>query len=257
MSYRLVTGDHDVTTVVFDHIQVPHGFSTRRGGVSEGPFSSLNLGWLTTDDLEAVRQNQERFDRQVGFAAPPTLKMTHGVDVAVMHEPVREGERRDGDACVTDRPGLGMSLTTADCVPIFYHDPEHKAVGVAHAGWRGTVAGIAQTTLQAMQEHYGTRPEAVRVGIAPSIGPCCFEVDADVAEPFEARFPGEDLVARLGTKWRINLWQANRLLLQDLGVRPDHIAVGDLCTACRQDLFFSYRRDRGLTGRMVAAILPG
>lgn len=257
MSYRLVTGEHDVTTLVFEHIEVPHGFSTRRGGVSQGPFQALNLGWLTTDDKEAVRENQARFDAHVGFAAPPTLIMEHGVDVAVLEEPLGPGQRKHGDACVTDRPGLGMSLTTADCVPIFYHDPEHRAVAVAHAGWRGTVAGVAQTTLERMRERFGTRPKAVRVGIAPAIGPCCFEVDADVAEPFEARFQGQDLVSKLGTKWRINLWQANRHVLMSSGVRPDHIVVGDLCTACRQDLFFSYRRDRGQTGRMVAAILPG
>lgn len=256
MSYRLVQSEHDVTTLVFDHIEAPHGFSTRLGGVSQGPFSSLNLGWLTTDDKGHVGENQARFDRHVGFAAPPTLKMTHGVDVAVLEEPLKPGQRLDGDACVTDRPGLGMSLTTADCVPIFYHDPEHGAVAVAHAGWRGTVAGVAETTLRTLAERYGSRPEAVRVGIAPAIGPCCFEVDADVAGPFEARFPGEDLVRKLGTKWRINLWQANRLVLLSSGVLPDHIAVGDLCTACRQDLFFSYRRDRGTTGRMVAAIIP-
>lgn len=257
MSYRLVSSDNDVTTVVFDHLAVPHGFSTRRGGVSEGPFASLNVGWTTPDDKQAVGENQARLNAHLGFAAPPTLRMEHGVEVAVLEQPLAEGERHTGDACCSDRPGLGMSLTTADCVPIFFHDPEHRAVAVAHAGWRGTVAGVAATTLQAMQERYQTRPEAVRVGIAPAIGPCCFEVDGDVADPFEARFPGEDLITKVGTKWRINLWQANRLVLLRSGVLPEHLAVGDLCTACRQDLFFSYRRDRGVTGRMVAAILPG
>ncbi|GMU51832.1 MAG: laccase domain protein [Candidatus Xenobia bacterium] len=256
MSYQLRQhGPHGVTTVVFPHLQVPHGFSTRLGGVSQGSFSALNLGWLTTDEREAVSENQARFDEHVGFAARPTLRMEHGVEVAVVERPLED--RMVGDACTTDNPEVGLSLTTADCVPIFYHDPANRAVALAHAGWRGTVAGVALTTLQTMQKHYRTRPEEVKVAIAPAIGPCCFEVDADVAGPFEGRFPGEDLVVSAGTKWRINLWRANWLLLVRSGVRPDNIVVGDLCTACRQDLFFSYRRDRGHTGRMVAAILPG
>ncbi|MEW6283996.1 MAG: peptidoglycan editing factor PgeF [Candidatus Eremiobacterota bacterium] len=253
---ELRTHPSGVVYLAFRHIQAPHAFSTRLGGVSRDPYHWMNLGWKSGDDPERVRENQARFEAAVGFATPPTLEMVHGAEVAIVREPVQE--RLSGDACVTAVAGVGMSLTTADCVPIFYHDPVRNVVALAHAGWRGTLTGVSVTTLEAMIGRFGTAPPDVRVGIGPAIGPCCFEVDRDVAEQFEERFPEEDLVLPGGAtdKFRIDLWRANESLLRQAGVLPARIATGGFCTVCRSDLFFSYRRDRGKTGRMLACITP-
>lgn len=239
----------------FPNLQVPHGFSTRVGGVSEGPYRSLNIGQTTKDAPSRVHENRQRLSGEVGVPLVRTLSMVHGaVVVRVDRNPPTV---REGDACVTDRPGVAMMITTADCVPIFFHDPVRRAVGLAHAGWRGTVAGIAAETVKALVREYGTRPEHVQVAVGPGIGPCCFEVDDDVAEPFRQRFPGKDLVGERVNKFTVDLWRANLQVLLEAGVAEERIRVSRVCTSCREDLFFSFRRDRKVTGRMAALIALG
>lgn len=244
-----------VRYVHFPHLAVPHAFSTRVGGVSEGPYQGLNIGQTTRDVPQRVHENRLRLAREVGIPPVRTLSMVHGTRVVRVdrHPPAV----REGDACITDRPGVPMMITTADCVPIFFHDPVRRAVGLAHAGWRGTVAGIAAETVQALAREYGSRAGDVLVGIGPAIGPCCFEVDRDVAEPFLQRFPGKDLVAERLNKFTVDLWRANIQVLLEAGVAEERIRISRLCTSCREDLFFSYRRDRTVTGRMAALIALG
>ncbi len=242
----------EVRYLRFPNVAVPHGFSTRLGGVSQGPYRALNIGQTSADIPRRVHENRVRLARELGIPLVRILNMVHGtqvVRVAVPQPPVRTG-----DACITDCPGVALMITTADCVPIFFHDPVRRAVGLAHAGWRGTVEGVARTTVAAMVSEFGTRPEDLRVAIAPAIGPCCFEVDADVSEPFCQRFPGKDLVQARVNKFTIDLWRANEIVLRDAGVREENILVSRLCTSCREDLFFSFRRDRKVTGRMAAVI---
>lgn len=256
MDYTLTSVEvegEELTVVQFPALGAPHGSSTRLGGVSQGAFESLNLGYTAGDETTAVDVNRDRFARALGFEAVPwTLSMVHGTEVAVLDEPLAGRPR--ADACITDRPGIPMSITTADCVPIIFHDPVRRAVGLAHAGWRGTVGGIARSTVEAMTAHYGTRPADLRVALAPAIGPDAFLVDADVAEPFEHRFAGQDLVVKRTNKWAINLWEANRQVLRQSGVPSEQIFACELCTFERPDLFFSYRREKGRTGRLLTAV---
>lgn len=253
VNYQLKSNG-ELTYVHFPHLPVPHGSSTRLGGVSQGAYASLNLGYTAGDDPEVVGRNRRLFGQALGFEVPWTLSMNHGVQVAVLTEPSRPDRRQPGDACITDVPGVGMSITTADCVPILFYDPGRPAVGLAHAGWRGTVGGIAAATAAAMAENYGSRPEDLQVGIAPAIGPEAFLVHGDVAEPFQRRFPGRDWIKQVEDRWSIDLWHANYEVLLEYGVPAENIRVSRLCTSEREDLFFSYRRDQRHTGRLATAI---
>lgn len=246
------------------------GFSTRLGGVSLPPFDCLNLGSTTKDDDAHVRVNRARFGTALGgYEVLEWIDLVHGNAV---HEAVARDEgtfRRTAqtpraDAVISRVPGLPLVMYTADCVPIVLVDPATPAVGLAHAGWRGTVEDVAGATVAAMHARYGTDPGRLLTGIGASIGPCCFEVHADVADPVRARYPQwQDLVVPLNKvssssdalldsreKYRVDLWQLNARQLERVGVPRRNIAISRLCTACRADLFFSYRRDRRETGRL-------
>lgn len=256
------------------------GFSTRVGGVSPPPFDSLNLGTTTKDDIENVRVNRDRFGAALGgYEVLEWVDLVHGNAV---HEAVARDEgtfRRTertprADAVISRVPGLPLAIYTADCVPIVFVDPVTPAIGLAHAGWRGTVEDVAGATVAAMQARYQTDPARLLCGIGACIGPCCFEVHQDVADLVRARYPQwQDLVAPLNKvplnkdrwldalsdsdpvleerdKFRVDLWQLNARQLEQAGVPRRNIAISRLCTACRADLFFSYRRDRRETGRL-------
>ena len=159
---------------------------------------------------------------------------------------------------VTDCPGVALVTYYADCVPLFFLDPVHKAIGLSHSGWRGTVAKIGQKTFKAMQNHYGTKPEDCLVGIGPSIGPCCFEVDSPVANEFIDTWPeyGDRIVRSSGkAKFTVDLWEANRIQLEELGVPNNNIITAALCTSCNTDIFFSHRKEKGRTGSMAAVLM--
>ncbi len=214
-------------------------FSTREGGVSGGPFSSLNLGRATADEPDRVEENRRRLCAEVG-AEPDALAMNyqhHSADVLRAH-PGSRGER--GDGLWTDDRGLPVLALTADCLPIaLARDPGSRrlpALAVLHAGWRGLLAGIVQAGVEALG---GGQVSAV---VGPGIGPCCYEVGDEVADPFRRAFgPG---VVRDG---KLDLWSAAETALRDAGcARVDRI---DLCTACTPERFFSHRRDDGITGR--------
>lgn len=252
--------------VTFPHLSVPHGCSTRVGGVSVAPWDTLNAGFTVPDDPKAVWENRRRFGACLGVECLPSLlSMTHGKEVARVdqrpeppHDPSRPPRAiYSADACVTDRPGVPLTLTIADCVPVFFHDPVAGCIGLAHAGWRGTVAGIVAETVACMGHHYGSRPENVLVGIGPSIGPSAFEVGAEVLEEFATAFPEDgELISPLPEgKALIDLWRANTLMAIRAGVRQTNIIVSGWCTVSHPELFFSHRRDRGKTGRLLAGII--
>ena len=245
-------GADQVRFLAFPNLAVPHGFSTRLGGVSQGPYRGLNIGQTSADVPRRVHENRERLSRALGLPLVRILNMVHGTHVVRVDS--APATARTGDACITDRPGQAMMITTADCVPLFFHDPVREAVGLAHAGWRGTVAGMAEATVEALAREFGSRPGDLQVAVGPALGPCCFEVEADVAEAFRERFEGQDLVSERGNKFAVDLWQANLSCLLAAGVPEGQICVARLCTSCREDLFFSFRRDRKVTGRMAAVI---
>ncbi len=161
------------------------------------------------------------------------------------------GRLAEADALVTDRPGLLLGVRTADCLPLLVADPEHRAVAAIHAGWRGLVAGILAEALRRMAERFGSRPEALLVAVGPAIGPCCYEVGPEVAAQFRELFPErKDLSGRT----RLDLAEAARRQLCALGVGEERLAVAGICTRCRAEEFYSWRRDGPRTGRMLSVI---
>ena len=222
----------------------PHrvAFSTRLGGVSEGPYTSLNLGILTADDPERVVANRRRLCAAVGADAETATMawQVHGAEVtrAESRGVVTPGTVYDRcDGLWSDRPGQAMVLLTADCFPVAVARANGRpALAVLHVGWRGLLAGIAAAGARALGEG------PLRAAVGPGIGPCCYEVGEEVAEPFRAAF-GDDVVHDRN----LDLRTATERALRDAGC--DDVAHVDLCTSCEEELFFSHRRDLGRTGR--------
>ena len=225
-------------------------FSTRVGGVSAGPYESLNLGILTADDPERVVQNRRRLADSVGIE-PDRARMAwqqHGSEVrrASAEGILTPGTRHAPcDGFWSDEPGQGMLLLTADCVPVAIARAigDRPALAVLHVGWRGLLEGIVENGARAL----GEGPLAAAIG--PGIGPCCYEVGPDVSEPFVERF-GDEVLG----DGKLDLWRATELALNEAGV--EDVERTDLCTFCHPELFFSHRRDRGTTGRqgVIAAV---
>jgi YfiH family protein len=220
-----------------------HGFPERTGGVSTGPRSSLNLGARWGDDRATVEENRRRLAVFAGYD-PDQLVITrhvHGTNVWTVGEPLAEGAEFDGLVC--DRVGPVLGAFAADCIPLLFAEPEARVCAAAHAGWRGTVAGIATNVVTRMAA-LGARPDRIRVALGPSIGPCCFEVGPEVVSEFRAAF-GElaGLVVPGPHKDHIDLRVASRAVLERAGVRPENIDDRPPCTRCEGDRFFSYRRD--------------
>ena len=259
---------YGLTKVVeFPHLSLRHGCSTRLGGVSPDPWGALNTGFTVADEPANVWENRRRFAACLGVENLPwLLSMTHGVAVAKVEEKLAlphdlsraNRPAFEADACITNRPGVPLNLTIADCVPVFFHDPVANCIGLAHAGWRGTVGGIVQETLLALKSTYGSRPEDVLIGIGPSIGPDAFEVGSEVVAEFQAAFPDEQgLIRALPEEGKavIDLWRANTVMALRAGAQEKNIVVSEWCTVSHPELFFSYRRDRGVCGRLLAGII--
>lgn len=239
-----VTGDIRVLrSALIDSERFVHGFPERTGGVSTGARASLNLGYRWGDDRAAVDENRRRLAAHAGYD-PDALVVTkhvHGTRVWRVGEPLPDPPEFDG--LVSDRPGVVLGAFAADCIPIVFADPHAGVCGACHAGWRGTVAGVAREVVRRMCEA-GAAAAHIRVALGPSIGPCCFEVGDEVVDQFVAAFgdlPG--LVVAGPRKRHIDLRIATRAVLEAAGVRPDHIDDAPPCTRCEPDRFFSYRRD--------------
>lgn len=220
-----------------------HGFPERTGGVSTGARSSLNLGRRWGDDEANVATNRRLLAEAAGYdpAELQVMRHVHGTNVWRVGEPLADDAEFDGLVC--DRPGPVLGAFAADCIPLLFAEPEARVCGAAHAGWRGTVAGIATNVISRMGE-LGARPDRIRVALGPSIGPCCFEVGPEVVEEFRT-FLGDlpGLVVPGPHKDHIDLRVASRAILERAGVRPEHIDDRPPCTRCEGDRFFSYRRD--------------
>jgi polyphenol oxidase len=218
-----------------------HGFPERSGGVSTGLRASLNLGKRWGDDAANVDENRRLLALHAGYD-PAQLQATrhvHGTDVWKVGDP----EVAECDGLVCDRVGPVLGAFAADCIPILFADPVARVIGAAHAGWRGTVGGVARNVVARMSE-LGSKPGDIRVALGPSIGPCCFEVGPEVVDQFRAAFgdvPG--MVVAGPNKEHIDLRVASRTVLERAGLAPDHIDDRPPCTRCEADRFFSYRRD--------------
>ena len=237
-----------------------HGFSTRHGGVSEGYLASMSFSY-DREPAERVDENFRRFSEANGlpFESLVLTHQTHTANVAAVDGSYKNQGRhrklRDTDGLVTDSRGLGLVCFTADCVPILLADPVSGTVAAVHAGWRGTVASIAAEAVKKMQA-LGARSEDILAVIGPSIGPCHFEVGPEVQEEFTARFGAELPVVpsvREGHTM-VDLWQANRLVLQEVWVAENHIFTSNICTVCNNSDFYSHRYTKGMRGSLIAAI---
>jgi YfiH family protein len=262
-----------------------HGFSTRHGGFSRVyGGGALNLGFTEQDSRNAVERNRTVFLSKFGFiknGQPWPLVTLRQIHSDLIHRVNRLPEERlAGDGLVTDTPGMLFGIQTADCLPVILVDLKKKAVGVFHAGWRGTIKRIVEKGLGEMGRYFGTVPGDVKAAIGPGIHSCCYEVGTEVrdefasqfayaaelfrekkeSDPIRERFPLLFLSARppghtdLPHKILLDLVEANRRQLIDSGVPPENVTASPLCTSCRTDLLFSHRKDNGATGRMLAVV---
>ncbi len=236
-------------------------FSTRMGGTSTGHLASMNLsfGREGPGNEETVRENFRRLGAAAGFA-PENLILsdqTHTTNVRRVGRKdrgtgfLRPLNWTDVDGFITDEPECVLSTFYADCVPLYFADPRHRAIGLSHSGWRGTAQKMGAQTIRAMGEAFGTRPEDLRCGIGPSICRDSYEVGEDVAGYFREEF----LVDRGNGKFLLDLWAANKAVLIEAGVRAEHIEISNLCTACNPDLLFSHRASRGRRGNLGAFLM--
>ena len=246
---------------------VKHGFSTRIGGVSKEHLGTMNLSFTRGDEEEAVRENYRRMAEALDVAYDSFVfsQQTHTTNVRkVTEEDKGKGlvmplDYQDVDGLITNIPGLCLSTFYADCVPLYFVDPVHKAIGLSHSGWRGTVGKIGQATVQKMSEEYGTNPSDVIAAIGPSICQDCYEVSEDVIEQFRAAFAteywNELFYKKENGKYQLNLWKANEIVMLEAGVRKEHIAVTNLCTCCNSDVLFSHRASEGKRGNLAAFLM--
>lgn len=236
-----------------------HGVTTRHGGVSPAPFDTLNLSAHVGDEPERVNENLARVHHALALdrAATVDASQAQAAQVARITENERGTRIQGVDGLITNVRGIPLLLRFADCAPILLYDPKHQAIGIAHAGWRGTVAKVLTNTVRAMQDAFGTAPQALVACIGPSIGPCCYEIGADVQARVENAFPETHarLLAINGAPpggMHLDLWQANALQLHALGVAQ--IEVARVCTADHTHDFYSWRREHAVTGRFAALI---
>jgi YfiH family protein len=231
-----------------------HAIFTRQGGTSRAPFESLNLGASVGDDPAAVAENRRRafalFNRNVQSA--PELYQVHSTRILLAAQR-RAGEplpRADG--VITDSPEFTLCMRFADCVPLLLYDPVRHAGGIAHAGWKGTIAGVAASAVDALYSHFGSRPRDLLAGIGPSIGPDHYSVGGEVVGALSAAFgaAAEAWLICRGAETYLDLWAVNEFVLHRMGV--EKIERADICTACHIDDWFSHRAEHGRTGRFGA-----
>lgn len=275
---------NEVPLVRFDSLAafdgLVHAVSTRHGGVSSGYLASLNLGKTVGDDPQNVEINHLRLAqaldvRRDHFTTTWQVHSRHVLRATKEHRGTLIGQ---ADGIITDQPEVPLTQRYGDCTPILVYDPARHAVGLAHAGWRGTVAGMASSLVRAMVAHFGSDPEKLAAVVGPAIGPCCYEVGDEVLDAVRQAFPDAASVLRTpgesdlddqsslngskqhkpgsngrASRRHFDLWEANRWQLAQAGVRQ--IEVVGVCTSCRRDLFFSHRGDHGRTGRFGAVVM--
>ncbi len=258
-----------VATATFPRLADPkvlnHGISTRLGGVSRGPRGSLNLSFKVKDDPLCVEENRALLSQAAGAPLHRAvgLDQVHGDKVLKLeasNHPKEGGALGEGDGIITAETDVPLLLLVADCLPVLFFDPMHRAIGMAHAGWRGTVNHVAAKTLLAMGDAYGTRPEEVRAVLGPCIGPCCYEVGPDVQDEFARVFPWAPEVLEKTSRdhWKLDIAGANRRQLLEIGVQEGNLIDSGLCTIGQIGLFYSHRAEASgdnPTGRFGAFMM--
>lgn len=234
---------------------VTHGFLTRIGGVSSAPYASLNFDARDTDPIENVEKNRALFHEAFGVPAGRlvTVSQVHGKEILVIEGSLPE-KPVEADAIVTNETNVAIGMMTADCQPILLYDPVNRAIGAVHAGWKGAALGIVVETGELMWKKYGSRPEDLIVSLGPCIGPCCYKVGWNVLDEYMKKHREADcFTEKDGLRMDINI--ANTIQLFLVGVKKENISDHASCTSCNSDLFFSYRKDNGKTGRQLSFIM--
>ncbi|KWX85218.1 multicopper polyphenol oxidase [Paenibacillus riograndensis] len=259
-----------------EHAEITAGFTGRQGGIGKAPYDSLNCAFHVGDEPSDVLGNRTLLAESLGFTLQDWTcgEQTHGKEIAIVKADDRGRGSLDRasafqgtDGLLTNVPGVLLTSFYADCVPLYFYDPLKKVVGLAHAGWKGTVAEIAAAMVARMETGYGSRPQDILAGIGPSIGDCCYEVDDYVMDHIRQLEDGLKAAAGSGSsqelyrtseaddrKSMLNLKEMNRRIMIKAGILPTHIECTSWCTSCNQDLFFSYRKENGVTGRMTSWI---
>jgi YfiH family protein len=236
---------------------VRHAFSTRRGGVSEGPFRSLNLGRGKGEDPENVQENRKRFFEAAGLPADKmvAVRQVHGAEVVDAAD-IPKDVRLNADGLITNQPEVVLTVQTADCVPVLLVDPKHRAVAAVHAGRAGTASGIVDVAVERMRESYGCDPQDIIAALGPGISGNCYEVADECLVPFRARYPDwrEFCTPLSEEQWLLDIPEAIRRQLMVVGVSEERIGKFSFCTFSESGRFFSYRRDGAPTGRLMAAV---
>ena len=245
---------------------ITHAFTTRMGGVSTGDCTSMNLSFTRGDDEAAVRENYRRIAAALGTDAKQFVcsDQTHTTNVRrVTKADAGKGvvipkDYTDVDGLITNEPGIVLSTFYADCVPLYFVDPVHRAIGLSHSGWRGTVNKMGQVTIEAMKREFGSKPEELYCAIGPSICQDCYEISRDVAEEFMKAFPkhvNDILIQKSEEKFQLDLWKANEIVMLESGVLPEHLAVTNICTCCNPTELFSHRASKGKRGNLAAFLM--
>lgn len=239
---------------------VKHAFSTHKGGISKGDYEGLNLGLHTGDEKINVLRNRGLFTEALDIPIQNlvTCVQIHGDQIYhVKSQDKGKGILQGKDALITNESGIAIMLFFADCVPVMFLDPVKKVIAIAHAGWKGTVLKIAVKTIKDMCSCFGCSLDNIMVAIGPSIGPCHYEVDGPVIRKVRDELSCYDkfLVFKSKEKAFLDLWEANRIQIMEAGVKKNNIFASELCTYCYPELFYSFRRDKGKTGRLGALIM--
>jgi YfiH family protein len=248
------------------HLEVPawikydgllHGFMGRRGGKSVGPYAGLNVSYRVGDDPKIVNENVCDMKQAVGIhdGKIVTMRQMHGDDIVeVKDKKLKEAGEADG--MVTGETGLYLGVLTADCVPLLFVAPKYRIAAAVHAGWRGTLAGIATKTVELLKTQRGVKPDEIEVALGPAIGACCYEIKNDVTEPLIDKWDklAEACIETRGAKFFVDLRRLNQKILERAGVPSNQIYLVGPCTACAADDFFSYRRAGSETGRQISFV---
>ena len=243
---------------VLEDKKVAHGFFGRHGGVSSGDYATLNCGPGSRDSADMVAQNRQRCRDTLQAEHLVTLYQTHSATARFIDAPL--SDHPEGDALVTNRPGLAIGILTADCMPVLFHDPEAGLIGAAHAGWRGALGGVLESCVRLMTNH-DAAPERIRAAIGPCLQQANFEVGFDLIGSFEEKFDSIDrflVPSKTPDKRQLDLTAFGRWQLEKAGLKPDHIDISPVCTMGAPEDWFSYRHSRkaGLEdyGRNLSAI---
>lgn len=242
---------------------INHAFSTRLGGVSEGIYSSMNMGFNRGDNPENVTKNYKRFCKSAGFEYESLVASAqdHNTYVRVVTSAdkgigiYKPRDMQSVDALTTNERGVTLVTYYADCTPLFFVDKKNKAIALAHAGWRGTAAKIGAKVIDTMEQNFGTDPSDLVCAIGPAISKCCYEVDKECADNFlslKDLNPNDFVTEKSDGKYMLDLLEANRQILVSKGVKAENITVSDLCTNCSSELLWSHRATKGQRGVMCA-----